>query len=174
MVVRFWQGMFKVDCFGCFGCLGRGYALTLILNGIDNDRYKEIKYHECRYQNEWNKEHPGEWIDLHNRAHNAHRPAFQRHDLEQRIQTGAQSAKPVRKNLAKQLSGNNSGNIEHQAQQSDDASHARQCRKQRLNDDFHARHNGYQAQYPQHTQGAQYSQRPAGGDECDGDDQRIE
>ena len=87
------------------------------LSRAHNDGNKQVQHHKAGNQNEGHKEDPGHGIHLHHRPGDPHGPAFQGHDLEQAIDAGAQSAKPLWKRLTEQLRAHHRKDVEHHQQQ---------------------------------------------------------
>ena len=70
------------------------------------------------------KEYPGIRVLDHDRTHNTHGPAFQRHDLEQRIQRFADTTEPLRKIFTEQLGRDNGKHVVDQQQHQRDRTQA--------------------------------------------------
>ncbi len=74
-----------LDVLACLldGCLG-GFVVSIRnrLHRVDDDRDEQVEHGEGGNQDERDEEHPGVGEYVHQRAHDAHRPAFQRHHLE--------------------------------------------------------------------------------------------
>ena len=112
--------------------LGAAVGFPLMLDGIHNDRNKQVQHHEGGNQDKGYKVEPRVGELLHHRSHDTHRPAFQGHYLKQGVEAGAEGAEPLGKGFAKQLGGNDRGNVEDQTKQRYDAAHAGQRGQQRL------------------------------------------
>jgi hypothetical protein len=83
------------------GWCGSGQHREL-LHGRDDDADEQVEDGEGGDDDEGHEKGPGVGVDFHHRAHDAHRPAFEGHDLEQRIQAAGQRAEPVGEGAAEQ------------------------------------------------------------------------
>jgi len=110
-----------------FGCAFLGHRLLVLgLHGIDHDADEQVEDREGRDHDVGHEERPGVGKLLHHRPHDAHRPAFQGHDLEQRIGRRADGAEPFRKLRAEQLGRHHREHVVEQPQQRDHRAHAGQ------------------------------------------------
>lgn len=112
-------------------------------------------------------------VYLHDRAHDAHRPTLQSHDLKQSIGTITQCTGPVGKLRAEKFGGHHCKNIQNHC---DNANHRAQtgngC-KQSCGNPPHARYQRNDPHHAQYTQRTQGRKRTADRYECDNNYREI-
>jgi len=150
--------------------LGRGDAL----HRTDDHTDKQVQHRECRDKDERNKKRPGVREHLHQWSHDAHRPAFKRHDLKQRVQRPTQRAKPVRKLVAKKLGCNHAKHVKQKQQHQRYGGQAGHCREQSADNPTHRRYDAQHAQHAKHAQGTQHRKGATGRNQCNRNDQEVE
>jgi len=144
------------------------------LHRIDDDRDEQVEHGEGGDQDERDEEHPGIGKDFHHRAHDAHRPAFQGHDLKQGVHRTTKAAEPLGEVGGEQARGDHRRDVEDQRQHHGDRAQPGNCRQQCADHAAHRRHHGHHAHHPQHAQGTQDAERTAGRHQGDGDYAEVE
>ena len=145
-----------------------------LLHGRDDDADEQIQDGKGGQDDERDEEGPRVGELLHNRAHDAHGPTFQCHNLEKGEQAASDRAEPVGKGCSEEVRGEHGGGVEEDGH---DGEHAAESGDgvEKSGDHFaQARDHGEQAQHPQHAQGADDGPWSGAGDQGDGDDDEVE
>ena len=153
---------------GHFFCAQLAFLLVLgAVHGVDQNTDEQVQGGEGRNHHEQDEEDPRIRVHIHDRPDDAVRPAFQRHDLEQRIERPTQIGEVVVaiiavaavQGAAVELHPDDGEDVVDQQQQQRRRAHARQGAEQAGDHQPHRRDRCDQPQHPQHPQRAQHLER---------------
>lgn len=125
-----------------------------LLHGGDDDADEEVEDGEGGQDDEGDEEEPGLGVLLHDGADDAHRPALERHDLEERVEALPERAEPLGVGAAEEGGGENARGVDEDAHDGHDAGEAGNGVQEGGHDLAQLGQHGEEAQHPEDAERA--------------------